>query len=174
MLWLLPLLLTMTAEPAPRPASPGDEAARLLSERERRVRSSIPALARMIDEGVRRSYTFAKLIRTLHESDVIVYIEPAVDLPGPVDGGIFLVPLPDGPRYLRIQVRHDLHRDEVISIIAHELRHAIEVAQAPGVRTHAAFVALYRKIGIAAPGSGRFDTAAAQETGRTVRRELGG
>ena len=176
MLWLLPLLFTLATDPAPRAASPSprEDATRLLADPDRRVRSSEPKLVNLIDEGVRRSHTFARLIQMVHESDVIVYVEGGRELPGLVDGGLLLLPRPVGTRYLRILVRQDLHRDEVIALIAHELRHAIEVGEATDVRTREAFVNLYQKIGFSAPGSHRFDTQAAQDAGRTVRRELGG
>jgi hypothetical protein len=96
-------------------------------------------------------------------------------LPRFVDGLTFLIPSQDHQRYLRIQVRQALHPDETIALLAHELRHALEVATDPSVTTRQAFVALYERIGLPVPGSSsRFDTPAAQEMGRMVRRELGG
>jgi hypothetical protein len=180
MLEVLPLLMMLASGPAPADGgrarlSPSAEAARLLSAPERRVRATEPRIAQLIDQGVRRSYTFAQLVQALHETDVIVYVEPTRNLPRMVDGHLFIVPRSDGQRYLRIQVRPDLHQNETISLIAHELRHAVEVGEAPGVTSETALAALYKRIGRAVPGArGRYDTKAAQETGRQVRRELGG
>jgi hypothetical protein len=154
--------------------SPEADAVRLLSAPERQIRATNPRLRQLIDRGVRRSYTFARLVQDLHDTDVIVYVEATRNLPRLVDGHLFLIPSGDAQRYLRVQVRPDLHPDETIALIAHELRHALEVGAATQVRTPDGFAALYKRIGHTVIGGHRYDTAAAQQTGRTVRRELGG
>ena len=180
-LHILPLLLVMATDPATGlearrgRISMADEAARLLSAPERRVRSTDPGLVALIDAGVQRSYSFAELVTRLHETDVIVYVETVRVLPRFVEGHTFLVPSRDTQRYLRIQLRTGLPPHETIALLAHELRHALEVAREPTVTTQAAFAALYVRIGHPVPGApNRFDTIAAQQTGRLVRRELGG
>jgi uncharacterized membrane protein len=179
LLQVLPLLLVLVTDPAPAadprraPASMADETARLLSTSERRVRSGDSRLVDLIDSGVERSYSFAELVRDLHYTDVIVYIEAVQALPPFVDGHTFLVTSRDGRRYLRIQLRQGLPADETIALLAHELRHALEVAVEPTVRTAKDFSEFYRRIGQAVPGvSRRYDTRAAQDMGRMVRREL--
>lgn len=178
---VLPLLLMMiadgvaTAEPRGGRLSMAEEVARLLSGPDRRVRSTEGRLAGLIDAGVQRSYSFAELVRSLHETDVIVYVETLHDLPRAVNGHTFLVSSTDTQRYLRIQLRPGLPPNETIALLAHELRHALEVATDPGVTTQAAFSGLYERIGHPVPGfSKRFDTPAAQQMGRVVRQELGG
>jgi hypothetical protein len=174
------LLMVVAATPGPGTEPRGrvsvnEEAADVMRSPYRRVRSTDPVLARLIDSGVRRSHSFAALVLALHETDVIVYVEHVQALPRAVDGLTFLIPSRDHQRYVRVQVRQALHPDETIALLAHELRHALEVASDPSVTTRAAFVALYERIGQAVHGSqNRFDTPAAQEMGRMVRRELGG
>ena len=53
-----------------------------------------------------------------------------------------------GPRYLRIVLRRDsarLSHDRLVSVLAHELQHAIEVTAAPGVTTIAALDAMFAR-----------------------------
>ena len=180
-LLVLPLLLVLNTTPAsgsePRRgrASMAEEASRLLNTPERRVRSTDRRVVNLIEAGVRRSYSFAELVTLLHETDVIIYVEAVHALPPFVNGHTFLVPSYDAQRYLRIQLRQGLHPDETIALLAHELRHALEVATEPTVTTQATFAAFYGRIGRRVPGAhNRFDTAAAQATGRLVRSELGG
>jgi hypothetical protein len=180
-LQVLPLLIVLAggsgpgAEPRRARLSAAEEATRLLSDPQRRVRATDARIAGLIEQGVRRSYSFADLVRSLHETDVIVYIEVTADLPRAVNGHLFLVSSRDNQRYLRIQVRTGLHPDETIALLAHELRHALEVGSDPTVTTAAEFALLYARIGHNVSGlSRRYDTAAAQEMGRVVRRELGG
>ena len=60
--------------------------------------------------------------------------------------------------------------DETIALIGHELRHALEVAASPDVRDQAGLTKLYKRIGEPAGCAHSFDTRAAQNTGRRVRR----
>jgi hypothetical protein len=59
-----------------------------------------------------------------------------------------------------------------MSIVGHELQHALEVALQPSVRDLASFATLYMRIGDQPVRSDRFDTAAAREAGRRVRNEM--
>jgi hypothetical protein len=144
----------------------------MLGAPDRRVRAAHPRFDSLIAEGVRRSETFARLVAALNDTDVIVYIAQGRGLPAGVEGRIQLVPIVHFQRYLRIEVRTDLPQDQVIAIIAHELRHALEIGTAPEVRDDAAVKRLYQRIGISADGGHAFDTIAAQRTGRQVQWEL--
>lgn len=144
----------------------------LLQSPARRVRSMHPRIAAMLKLGATRSPTFAGLLAALDRTDVIVYIEASEALAAKVAGRLLLLPLSNDQRYLRIQVRANLPREELIPLIAHELRHALEVAQEPGVRDEAGMVSLYRRIGEAMAGAHAYDTPAARSTGRQVRTEL--
>ena len=77
----------------------------------------------------------------------------------------------DDVRYLRAQVRSRRGAADTMSVIGHELQHALEVAVHPSVRDEKAFAALYVRIGDRTELH-RFDTAAAREAGVRVRREL--
>ena len=138
----------------------------------RHVRGVGPHMTNIIAEGLRRSGTFARLVLALNQSDVIVYIETGRGLPSTISGRLLLAAGPDGQRYLRIQLAAHTRSNELIALLGHELRHALEVAESPEVRDEATLIALYERIGHPAGGQHRYDTAAAQDTGRQVRFEL--
>jgi len=106
----------------------------MLNDVYRRVRAADNHIKRLLEEGVKRSVTFGDLVAAVNATDVIVYIQ-RVDRLGPtIAGQLMIVPVPNAQRYLRIQVLDHLSPEETISLIGHELRHALEVAAAPDVR----------------------------------------
>lgn len=139
-----------------------------------RVRTTDKVIARLIEEGQRRSVTFADLVAAVNATDVIVYVQRVDNLPPVVGAQLVLVPVSTPQRYLRVQVRSTLPPTEIIALIGHELRHALEVAAAPAVRTQAQMAALYREIGHTGSGVDVFDTAAARAAGDRVKAELAG
>jgi hypothetical protein len=167
MLWLVPAL--MTAALAVTPDDVG-----LLSSPTRRVRSTNPRILELLETGMRRSPTFAELVKAVNATDVIVYIEPVRELPRALAGRLLLLPISTSQRYLRIQVRRDLPPRDLIALIGHELRHAIEIAQEPTVRDNAAMISLFQRIGHSSSDWHTFDTSAAQSIGWRVRQELAG
>src|ERR671910_455932 len=126
-----------------------------------RVRGATPEMQQLIQTGIRRSATFAALISSLNKTNVIVYVQATRDLPSGVDGRLAVITGSSPQRYLRAQVLIGLGPAEMIAVIAHELQHAIEVAEHDEVRDSHSLAALYKRIGIEAR-RGQFDTAAAQ------------
>jgi len=59
-----------------------------------------------------------------------------------------------------------------MATLGHELRHAVEIAGMPEVRSDAQLASAYARIGWASSGDGFFETDAAVETGQQVAREL--
>lgn len=146
----------------------------MVSAPTRHVRAVGGAMSSVLTEGIRRSETFAQLVLALDQSDVIVYIESGRKMPAAIAGRLFLVAGPEGHRYLRIQVTGHPQSKEIIALVGHELRHALEVAEFPAVRDEASLIALYERIGHRSSGAHQYDTIAAQDTGRQVRAELDG
>jgi hypothetical protein len=144
----------------------------LLTEPTRRVRAADGATQRSLAEGLRRSSTLGDLVLALNQSDVIVYIQSVRDLPQSLSGRLQLLPGPAHQRYLRIQIRAQLSPNETIALIGHELRHAIEIAEDPGVSTQATLIELYERIGQKSHGLHLYDTLAAQTAGKRVKMEL--
>jgi hypothetical protein len=146
----------------------------IMSAPTRHVRAVDGVMSSVLADGMRRSGTFAHLVLALDKSDVIVYIETSRQMPTSVAGRMLLAAGPEGSRYLRIQVSGQPHSREMIALVGHELRHALEVAESPEVRDEAGLIALYERIGHGSPGAHHYDTAAAQDAGRQVRKELAG
>jgi uncharacterized protein YoaH (UPF0181 family) len=165
------LALTDPSPAAPSPTIP-TPAQLLLISPDRRVRAATSRVHELMAEGLRRSPTFASLMTDLNRTDVIVYIEQIMTLPKETLGRLTIVPRGDKYRYLRIQIRADLPRNEAIALIAHEMRHALEVADDADVRDSVGLIRLYERIGHSIGGEHVYDTIAAQDTGRQVRREL--
>jgi hypothetical protein len=137
------------------------------------VRGANPEVKALIEQGIRRSPTFKDLVSRINRSDVVVYISVVRDLPPGLDGRLSFMTYAGSVRYLHAQVMDGLGVDATISIAAHELQHALEVAEHPDVRNSAALASLYERIGERSPVSNnRYDTAAARSTGRRVRQEL--
>jgi hypothetical protein len=169
-----PASLSPTHDPALLKPARVLSATELLARSTRRVRSNDPRLVPLLTEGARRSRTFAQLVTRVHSTDLIVYVESTHSLPPDTVGRILLQSVVNNCRYLRIQVKSTLLRDEMIAVIGHELRHALEVADDPTVLDNAALRTLYRRIGYPAGPNGGFDTDAAKQTGFQVRDELVG
>jgi hypothetical protein len=167
MLWLGPALLASALA-----TSPGSDG--VLSAPDRRVRSTDPKVVQLLETGMQRSPTFASLVRSVSKTDVIVYIERVRVLPQSLAGRLLLLPVAGNQRYLRIQVRSDLPRPDLIALIGHELRHALEIAQEPTVRDNSSMISLFQRIGRSGHDMHSFDTTAAQTTGWRVRQELAG
>ena len=143
-----------------------------MSDPTRHVRAVDKTMAASIAEGMGRSGTFAQLVLALDRSDVIVYIETGRRMPAAIAGRLLLAAGPEGYRYLRIQVSGHPGSNDLIALVGHELRHALEVAESPEVRDEATLIALYERIGHPSAGAHRYDTVAAQATGRKVKSEL--
>ena len=182
LLWFLSLALAGAVVDGPSPASnspvtamapsPSVTAAGLLAAETRRIRGATPRMNNLIADGVQRSRTFAELVNELHATDIIVYIEASFGLPPDVSGRILLAGVAGQQRYLRIQIRATLQRDQLIATIGHELRHALEVAADRTVVDEKGFAALYRRIGDGSHAGGGYDTLAARIAGRRIHNEL--
>jgi hypothetical protein len=168
MLSLLPTLFCAGLITSSVSASKAD----MLDSPYRHVRTASARVQHLLETGVSRSPTFASLVALLNASDVIVYIEQTADMPRTLEGRLLLLPLANHQRYLRIQINRSGAPTDLISLMGHELRHAIEVADATDVRDEGALERLYQRIGMRSAAIHTYDTNAAQTTGRRVRKEL--
>jgi hypothetical protein len=107
----------------------------------------------------------------LHTSDLYVQIEIVSDLPPAIEGRLISLARAHQVRYVRIQLALRGSAEDMIALLGHELQHATEVADAAGAADADSLLALYQRIGTR-HGEGQYDTVAAEEMGRTVRREL--
>ena len=171
MMFSAALLMIPGGDPAASIPSPSHV---LLTAPDRRVRAADAIVQSILTEGLRRSSTFVSLMTALNRRDVIVYIERSMTMPRDTLGRLTIVPGIREQRYLRIYIRADLSRSEAIALIGHEMTHALEIADAPDVRGPEGLVKLYERIGHSSGGEHVYDTTAAQDAGRKVRREITG
>jgi len=98
------------------------------------VRTKEPRILGLIDAGLSRSDTFRRLVDTLNASDVVVYVEPKLtreQLGGYLAHNIVFA---GGQRYVHIAVETQGAQRRLVAVLAHELQHAVEVAQDPLAR----------------------------------------
>jgi hypothetical protein len=127
----------------------------------------------LIAEGARRSATFQALLIALDASDVTVYVRSRV-LPSQLEGRIGFIGSV-GARYLAVELACPRTSEEQIPILAHELHHAVEIAQTPSVTDARTLGIYYQHIGIETGGGhgGRtFETIEARQVADRVRREM--
>lgn len=142
------------------------------------IRTTDRWLRNLLDDGMRSSETFRALVDRLERSDVIVYLECESAESSHLAGRLTFITAAAGRRYVVIRLRPMMSRKHQLSIMAHELRHAVEIADAPAVVDEASLFVEYQRIGHLNRWSSThaiaFDSDAAIATGREVLRELSG
>jgi hypothetical protein len=137
------------------------------------IRSTDRRLRSLLELGLRISPTLRALVARLHASDVVVYLQ--CDGVGAPDGRLTFLTTAAGYRYVVIRMAR-LPRARQIAMMAHELRHAVEIADTPAIVDGPSLVREYRRIGYEnvwsqLPGVS-FDTRAAVHAGEQVLKEL--
>jgi hypothetical protein len=141
-----------------------------------RLRALHPRVKQLLVDGQNGSWTFARLIDDLGQSNVIVLIDvrPDIERSDPhLVGALQFMAYGGGQRYLRVclYAYGAAHEFRWIATLAHELQHALEVAHADSVENEETFTALYRKIASDRRGD-VFETSSAREIERQVLLEL--
>jgi hypothetical protein len=140
------------------------------------VRTSEPAIVALLDAGRRSSPTFRELLKTLDESDVIVYVKPKLTRPGLNAYLAHNIVASGGYRYLRIAVELRGAWRHLVASLGHELQHAVEVARAPTVRDDAGLVQMFErsnlKFGCQAGAGECYETKAAKDVEATILEEV--
>ncbi len=140
------------------------------------IRAGSPLIRRVLAEGIARSPTFAGLVEDLAQTDVIVFVEPAIRLPHGAGGCLTLLSKTTWYRYVQIQMDLQLARLQAIAMLGHELQHAVEVADHPEVVDQLSLQAMYLQIGERRENTWRghdlFDSAGAIAAGQKILREL--
>ena len=142
-----------------------------------RVRSTDAEILALLREGADRSATLSRLVDAISRSDGIVYIEFGYCAFGHLNGCLLpFMASSHGDRYLRILVTRDRNRrthDQLLALIAHEMRHALEVLEHAEVVDVATLEAMYRTVGTPITGQSRgYETSAARAAGDAVLAEL--
>jgi len=122
--------------------------------------------------GIAHSPTFRDIVARLQRSDVVVYISVEPRPAGKCPGATRFVSATRYNRFLHIVLDRKLAPKTMIALLAHELQHALEVAEAPSIRDIDSFREHYEEHGFRNAQLDTFDSRAARETGRRVRAEL--
>ena len=141
----------------------------------RHIRTTDRRLVRLVQDGVHGSETFRQLVDRLQRSDVIVYLECARVRSS--DGRLTFISAAGGRRYVHVRVARLPSADLQIALIGHELRHAVEIADAPVIVDRASLAREYHRIGylnVRSPEGLAFDSHAAIDAGYRVLHELSG
>jgi hypothetical protein len=144
--------------------------------RQPRIRTADARMHALIDQGLRESVTFRALVERIRQSDVVVYVRCDGDRYSRVAGRLTFVSTAGGFRYVVVRLKPMQTAAEQIAMLAHELQHAVEIADAPAIVDSASLAREYLRIGHVnrwseTPGIA-FDTDAAVEAGRQVLGEL--
>jgi hypothetical protein len=140
----------------------------------RHVRASEPQIAALIEEGVAHSLTFRHLVEALDQSDVIVYVDPKLTRQSL---GAYLshhVVVVAGVRYLHVAIdTHGAH-GRIVPLLAHELQHAVEVADEPDARDSQGVEKLFERLAIqfGCGGTSCIETQAAKDIESAVSSEF--
>jgi hypothetical protein len=141
----------------------------------RAIRTTDLRLRTLLEEGVRQSSTLRSLVARLQASDVVVYLLCDGPSQRPADGRLTFVSTAGGFRYVVVRMTL-VQRDRQIALMAHELQHAVEIANVPAIVDGPSLIREYKRLGYinhfsALPGIS-FDTKAAVRVGEQVLREL--
>ena len=126
--------------------------------------------ARLLQDAAERSATVRDLIAKLAGTDVIVYVE-ATPSPQIALARTKLVTATAAARFLRIGINLAVPPPDVPALLAHELQHALEIAECVDVRDDAGVRRLYTRIGHQ-HGVDQYETDAARAIERQVKEEL--
>jgi hypothetical protein len=142
------------------------------------IRTTDRRLIRLLHDGMRASDTFRRMVHRLRQSDVIVYLECGGSARRSADGRLTFISAVGGVRYVHIRVARLAAADVQIALIGHELRHAVEIADAPGVVDDESLAQEYERIGFLNARQhvtgASYDSDAAVEAGYQVLRDLTG
>lgn len=139
----------------------------------RRVRQMDLVLDALVHSLADSSPTLRASIDALERSDLIVHVVRRRQPAGIIGSTVFVVAA-GGVRYLRIAISPDVVGAAAVSLLGHELHHAVEIAADPSVIDAASLSALYERIGEHCGSTWRkaYDSPAARDAGRDVALEL--
>jgi hypothetical protein len=143
--------------------------------RYQRLRTIDARLRQMIDDGMLTSGSFRALVERLEQSDVVVYVQCEGVTQTRVAGRLTFVSTAGGLRYVLVRLARLNSRPQQIAILAHELQHAIEIADSPSIVDGESLAREYYRFGHVnrvSQNGVTFDTIAAVEMGERVLGEI--
>lgn len=142
--------------------------------RQARIRPQDPRLADLLRAGAARSATFRAIVNRIEAGNLFVYVSLSPNMKSSLAGKLTWMTKSGAFRYVKATINTEQSADQMIATLAHELQHALEVHDEEGVVDQRTLMGLYKRIGRPSMSGAiaGFETAAAQETGLQVRREL--
>jgi len=135
------------------------------------LRPESAAVRALMTKGIERSGTFRDLTSRLSGADVIIYVRFS-RCPGNVPGCLQWASAAPGLRRVVIKLdQFGRTPNELTALLAHELQHALEVADATEINDLASFQKAFAERGW--KGAHGFETALAGEITKRVAAELG-
>jgi hypothetical protein len=139
------------------------------------VRALDSATRAAFSSGMKGSSLFRELVAQLEDSDLIIHVESDCTMRDRVQGKLIFVTAAGGVRYLRVRIGCAINGIRQVAILGHELRHAVEVAEAPWVVDESTMAEEYRRIGFPSRGDTEglsFESRAAIDAGERILRDL--
>jgi hypothetical protein len=139
------------------------------------VRTTEPKIVSLVEAGMSRSATFQRLVDALDGSDVIVYVEPKQTRQALGGYLAHTIVSQGGYRHLHVAVDTRGSERRLVALLAHELQHALEVAQDPTARNAEDLDRLFSRLAIpfGCGGTTCAETQAAKDVEAAVSDELG-
>jgi len=129
----------------------------------------------LLTEAVARSAVVNELLNQLAQTDVYAYVELTSSTEIRL-ARTKLVASARGARFVRIAINVHLAPWDRVPYLAHELQHAVEIAETPAIVDGPSLVREYQRIGYVNQRSNlpgvAFDTQAAVRAGEQVLKEL--
>jgi hypothetical protein len=139
----------------------------------RRIRVLPPCLTTLITDAAALSATLRFLVARIERSDLIVYVRCVAMTNTALAGRLMFMTAILEQRFLMIEVRTPEQWQTQVATVAHELQHAVEIANTSWVRSDQTMALYYRQSGITiADKPLTFDTEAARQVGLRVQREI--
>ena len=139
------------------------------------VRALDASMRAAMSSGMKGSPLFRELVAQLEDSDLIIHLESDCTMRDRVQGKLLFVTAAGGVRYLRVRIGCAVSGVRQVAILGHELRHAVEVAEAPWVVDESTMAEEYRRIGFPSrgdAGGSSFESRAAIDAGERILRDL--
>jgi hypothetical protein len=154
------------------------------------TRAAVPALAEepvthvhvgdhelksIMDHGMSGSPTLRQIVAALDAAPIQIFVGCDALMPRSLSGRLNLVSTVGGVRYVRIAIRCSLSSQRQLSYIAHELQHALEIADNSAIADLDSMESYYADYGFSthmSPSTRTFETDAAIEIQRRVDEEM--
>ncbi len=138
------------------------------------VRPVDPQLREVLSDAAHRSITLRRLLDRLEASDLVVYLEFDPFSSCTTTSRLSFIVSAGGTRYVRVDMCRRLTRWQLAGAIGHELRHAVELAEADQVIDSVSMARFYRRSGLQMTGraAGSYESIVAIEDGRTVEQDV--